>query len=244
MPEYTTYKVWDAGTRWFHWVNFICVLGLSFVGLIILNGAYFEPSVQTKINLKVIHVWIGYVFSANILWRIIWAFFGNRYARWKAILPGGRGYFTAVKSYVTTFVRGTPQFYIGHNPIGRIAVLLLLLSLITQATTGLVLAGTDIFYPPFGGYFASWIAAPGVVAQDILPYASELYEQSAYQSMRAFRKPFIVVHLYNFYLLSSLILLHVLAVVVSEQKGENGIISATISGRKSSDQTPQDKPLE
>ena len=243
MTQFKTYQVWDAGTRWFHWINFISVMGLGFVGLIILNGDFFQPSTQTKINLKVVHVWIGYVFALNLLWRMIWAFFGNHYARWGAILPGGRGYFSALQSYIATFIRGKPQFYLGHNPLGRIAVLLLMLALVAQAVTGLVLAGTDIFYPPLGNYFATWIAAPGVSAQEVLPYASDLYEQTAYQAMRDFRKPFIWVHVYNFYLLSTLIFIHVFAVIFSENKGEGGIISAMFSGRKISDQPPQDKDL-
>ena len=32
----------------------------------------------------------------------------------------------------------------------------------TQAVTGLVLARTDLYYPPFGYWIASWVAAPGV----------------------------------------------------------------------------------
>lgn len=240
MVGYKTYPVWDAGTRWFHWINFICVLALSFLGLIILNGEFFQPSVQTKINLKVVHVWLGYVLTLNLLWRLIWAFIGNRYARWRAILPGGRGYLSAVRGYIAAFIRGTPEFYQGHNPLGRMAVLVLMTALIVQTLTGLVLAGTDVFYPPLGGYFAEWIAASGVSPNEIVPYAPELYNEAAYQSMRAFRKPFILVHLYNFYLLSVLIALHIMAVVVSEIKGEGGIISAMFSGRKISNQIPKD----
>lgn len=240
MANYRKYTVWDAGTRWFHWINVLCVLMLSFIGLIILNGDYFEPSTQGKINLKIVHVWIGYVFAVNILWRIVWGFLGNSYARWRSILPGGRGYLNAVRTYMRSFLQGTPQFYIGHNPLGRIAVVLLMLALFTQAITGLVLAGTDVFYPPFGTYFAEWIAAPGVSSADIVPYSPELYSEAAYQSMRAFRKPFIVIHLYNFYVLSALIILHVAAVIMTEKRGEDGLISAMFSGRKISDQQPED----
>ena len=39
---------------------------------------------------------------------------------------------------------------------------LLFLLLLVQAATGLVLAGTDLFWPPFGRLFAEWIAAGGV----------------------------------------------------------------------------------
>ena len=89
------------------------------------------------------------MFVVNLVWRFIWAFRGNRYARWRAILPGGAGYWHALRSYVSAFLAGRPQPYLGHNPLGRIGVLLLLSLLSIQAVTGLVLAGTDLFYPPF-----------------------------------------------------------------------------------------------
>ena len=38
MSELKTYAVWDAGTRWFHWLNVLCVIGLMAVGLVILFG--------------------------------------------------------------------------------------------------------------------------------------------------------------------------------------------------------------
>jgi len=54
---------------------------------------------------------------------------------------------------------GRPRQYLGHNPLGRITVSLLLLLLLTQAVMGLVLAGTDLFYPPIGAWIADRIAA-------------------------------------------------------------------------------------
>ncbi len=37
-PQY--YSVWDRTTRWFHWVNVICVIGLVSVGLVIFNETF------------------------------------------------------------------------------------------------------------------------------------------------------------------------------------------------------------
>ena len=30
------YRVWDLPTRWFHWINFICVLCLAAIGTALL----------------------------------------------------------------------------------------------------------------------------------------------------------------------------------------------------------------
>lgn len=46
-----------------------------------------------------------------------------------------------------------------HVRIGYVlAISSLLLLLLSQAVTGPVLAGTDLFYPPLGAWIASWIA--------------------------------------------------------------------------------------
>jgi Ni/Fe-hydrogenase 1 B-type cytochrome subunit len=74
---YQAYSVWDAPTRWFHWINAIAVLGLSIIGIILLNDEALGLSAHGKILLKQIHVVCGYVMALNLMWRFLWAFFGN-----------------------------------------------------------------------------------------------------------------------------------------------------------------------
>jgi len=232
MEELTTHRVWDAPTRWFHWINALCVIALAAIGLVILNAKGLGVGNDGKIALKTVHTWVGYVFALNLAWRLIWAFFGNRFARWRAILPGGRGYLHAMRSYVAAFVAGHPQQFLGHNPLGRVGVVLLLALLVTQAVTGLVLAGTDLFYPPFGGSIAERIAAPGVNPTTLVPYAPDMYDKAAYDEMRAVRKPYAVVHLYGFYALLVVAALHIAAVIVTEVRERGNIVSAMFTGMK------------
>ncbi len=241
MTELKTYTVWDAGTRWFHWINLLCMLGLIAVGVAILNDKALGVSNDGKILLKTVHVWIGYVFALNLLWRLVWAFIGGPHARWRAILPGGRGYPGEVRAYIADFSAGRPRQYLGHNPLGRIAVTLLLLLLTAQAVTGLVLAGTDLFYPPIGGWIADRIAAPGVDPATLVPYAKEMYDTVAYDAMRAFRKPFITIHYYGFFALLFFAVIHVLAVVLTELREGSNLVSAMISGRKVLSGPPADR---
>lgn len=232
MAELKSYTVWDAFTRWFHWINVLCVIGLSAVGLMILYAGDLGVSNNGKASLKTVHMWIGYVFAANLIWRFVWAFLGNRHARWRSFLPGGRGYPQAVRSYVAALRAGHPQQYLGHNPLGRISVAVLLLLLLIQAVTGLVLAGTDLFYPPIGHWIAQWVAAPGVDPASLVPYAPEMVDKSAWDSMRALRKPFAATHLYSFWTLVAVIVVHVAAVVITDLKEGGSIISAMFTGRK------------
>lgn len=240
MSELKSYAVWDATTRWFHWVNALCMFMLIALGIAILNASTLGVSTEGKILLKASHVWVGYVFTLNLFWRVIWAFIGSHYARWPSLLPGGKGYVRVVKRYAVAFVSGNPERYLGHNPLGRLAVFVLFVLMITQAVTGLVLAGTDLFYPPLGGWIANWIAAPGIAPDALVPYASAMYDAEAYQSMRAFRKPFITVHELNFFVLCAVTVVHIAAVVLTEISEEGGIISAMFSGKKTFSQTPLD----
>jgi cytochrome b len=184
------------------------------------------------VALKTIHTWIGYVFALNLLWRIAWAFLGNRYANWRSVLPGGKGYFHAVRSYVAAFIAGPPEQYLGHNPVGRLGIGVLFLLIAIQVITGLVLAGTDLFYPPIGHWIAQWVAAPDVAPDSLVPYAPKMYDAAAYESMRGFRKPFALVHLYSFYLLVIVAVMHVAAVIITELREGGSIISAMFTGRK------------
>jgi Ni/Fe-hydrogenase 1 B-type cytochrome subunit len=242
MSELKAYRVWDASTRWFHWINVLCVFGLIAVGVAILNDDALGLSTQGKILLKTVHVLIGYVFAVNLLWRLIWAFIGGPYARWRAILPGGRGYLGELRAYISDVKAGRRRQYLGHNPLGRIAVTVLLVMLLSQAVTGLVLAGTDLFYPPVGSWIAGWVAAPGVDPASLQPYAKDTYGAAAYADMRAFRKPFIEIHEIGFYVLLGLILVHILAVVITELREGGTLISAMFTGKKVLDQKPSDKP--
>jgi Ni/Fe-hydrogenase 1 B-type cytochrome subunit len=61
------------------------LLGLIATGLEILTGSLLGLSPEGKIALKSVHALLVYVMSANLLWRFVWAFFGNRFARWRSI---------------------------------------------------------------------------------------------------------------------------------------------------------------
>jgi Ni/Fe-hydrogenase 1 B-type cytochrome subunit len=76
------YSVWDRSIRVFHWLNVICVTGLIFVGVAILYSKNLGVSSDGKILLKTVHVYIGYVFAVNLVWRWFWMWVGSRYSKW------------------------------------------------------------------------------------------------------------------------------------------------------------------
>lgn len=233
-PFYT-YHVWDRSIRIFHWVNVICIIGLICLGLILLNNKSFGVSADGKILLKTLHAYFGYVFVINLAWRLVWGFIGNKYSRWGAILPFRKGYLQLSTSYAKGLIGNNPPPYAGHNPIAKLMVSLLFALLITQATTGLIIAGTDLYLPPFGHEIAEWVTGSGEEHSklaDLKPGSKEGVDPEGYKEMRQFRKPFITVHKYGFYILAIAILLHIVGVIVTEYKEKSGLVSAMFTGKK------------
>jgi len=238
--NFQQYKVWDLPTRVFHWVNFTTIIGLIIMGLIMLFKKELGiTGIDAKVGLKEVHVFIGYIFALNLLWRIIWGFIGNRYARWSNILPH-KGFISIVQNYLRSVKSGDAQQYIGHNPLGRLAITFILLLLIILAATGLVRAGTDIYYPPFGSLVIDYIAEPGVDPDNILPYVAEGTDQDKVNSLKAFKRPFGKVHLYSSYVLMFMIVLHIFFVVRTEVKEGGSLISAMFTGKKILTKKPVD----
>ena len=220
--------VWSRKVRVFHWVNVIAITLLIFIGLVILNGKLFGVSTDGKILLKTIHVIVGYVFAINLLFRLLIGFIGKGHERWSKILPFKQGFAQALLE----FKQHKKTSYKGHNPAGKLMVLALFLLMSTQLVSGLVIAGTDIYYPPFGDYFAESIAIDKNNVADIKPYSKENVDEAAYQQMRAIRTPFITAHVYAFYSLLFLIPLHILGVIIAERREKTALVSAMLTGYK------------
>jgi len=241
--ELKYFCVWDRTTRLFHWINVICIIGLISVGIVILNNKILGVNSDGKILLKTIHAYIGYAFVLNLLWRLIWGFIGGKYSRWTAILPVGKGYWRSLREYVAGTKSDEVPLYLGHNPIGKLMVGFMFLLLATQATTGLVLAGTDLYLPPFGHEIAEWVTGSGEEhdkIKNLKPGSKDDVDSVAYAEMRNFRKPFIITHVYTFYLLLISIILHIAGVVMTEVRENNGITSAMFTGKKVASKRPVD----
>ncbi len=240
--EYKTYRVWDLGVRGFHWINLASVLALLGTGLVIYNGRTLGIAGDAKILMKELHVWAGYLFAVNLLWRVVQGFRGSRFSRWRAVLPFGRGYIGELRAYLGGLRRGEPRHYLGHNPVGRLMILTLFLLLAIQAVTGLLLAGTDLYYPPVGAWIAQWVAPAGVDPATLLPGDKSMVDAAAWEKMRGFRKPFIWLHVQVFFVLIGAVVLHVAGVVAAEVKERTGLVSAMITGDKVLAGQPVDNP--
>ncbi len=116
-------KVWDLPLRVFHW----------------LLVAGFLLAYLTEDDFSGIHVWAGYLVLALLIFRLIWGFMGNEYARFSNFLCSPLKSLTYLKDLAGL----KSQRYIGHNPAGAAMIALLLLSLLLTVISGLAVYGAD-----------------------------------------------------------------------------------------------------
>jgi len=110
----------------------------------------------------------------------------------------------------------------------------------TMAVTGLVRAGTDIYFPPFGSWVQEYIAADQVPPSSLKPYDETQVDAKKFQAMKAFKSLFGKVHLYTAYTLLGMLLLHIAAVIVADKREGGAIISAMFTGKKYLSGRPRD----
>ncbi|MCG9738630.1 cytochrome b/b6 domain-containing protein [Shewanella insulae] len=227
--EVKVYKVWDRPTRLFHWINLGLVMVLIFIGMVMLFKADIGISgLEAKIGLKKLHVWVGYLFAINLSIRLIWGVIGSHSARLSQFLPDPKG----LSRYKAKLAKGGSPQYLHHNPLGRLAIFVMMLLLVTIMLTGLVRAGTDIYYPPLGGAVSDYIAQPGVDGASIKPYDDTGVDGKKVAILKPYKSLAGKVHLYSVYLLILMIVLHIAGVIVAEIKHQPGLVSAMISGNK------------
>lgn len=233
-----SYRAWDAPTRWFHWINAILIVALLVFGVAMLTGRWFGIGDEGRHQLQGIHVALGAALTLNLLWRFYWAFRGNRSAQWRAVLPGGPGYWTDLRAYLSAFVAGHPRYYIGHNPLARLGVTVLFILLAAQILSGLLLVGIDQFAPPSGQSLGAPSATSPISAPvPQLPWAIAWSAADA----EALRAPLRAVHLYGFYLLVIAVIQHVVAVITTELWEGGDLVSAMLTGWKSLPGRPEDE---
>lgn len=112
-------RVWDLPTRLFHWILVACVAGLVLTGYV--GGAQMEW-----------HARIGYAVLTLLLFRLVWGFVGGHWSRFTSFVRG--------PSHIAAYLRGEshPDSLVGHNPLGALSVLAMMVFLLAQVGTGLV----------------------------------------------------------------------------------------------------------
>jgi len=180
-PTKTNGLVWDLPVRLFHWALVALVAFQTYTGL---GGGPAD---------MVWHGRAGYAILALVVFRVLWGFVGGRHARFGDFLKGPKG--------VVEYLTGKVPHGAGHNPLGGLSVIAMLVVLAAQAATGLFSNDDILFEGPL-------MAQVGKDMSDTI---------TGYHALSA-------------KLLLALVVLHLAAIVFYRIKGRN-LIHPMITGR-------------
>lgn len=178
--------IWDLPVRLFHWTLVVAIIAAFVTNW--LGVAYFRY-----------HVWCGYAVIVLVVFRLAWGLVGTRHARFWNFVRGPRATF----GYVRDLLTGRARNFAGHNPLGALMVMLLLLALLVQSLSGLFANDEILNVGPLYAY----------VSNELSLRLTSLHRQL-------------------FYWLAGAAGIHVLAVLAHYLFKRENLVTAMITGRK------------
>lgn len=122
-------KIWDPVIRLWHWALAIAVvLGWSF-------GKFMSFSTIQW------HFYCGYTILGLLIFRYFWGFVGPAPVRYRAFIPNTAQTF----AYLKKVGNREPSGSSGHNPLGVLSVIAMILLLTAQVSSGLFIVSDDYF---------------------------------------------------------------------------------------------------
>jgi cytochrome b len=178
--------VWDLPLRLFHW-------------LLVLSLAASWGTAELGFDWMQIHMYLGYWTIGLLVFRIIWGFIGPRHARFASFLTGPQGLWR----YARGLAAGTMIQTAGHNPLGGISVIVMLVLVGFQAGTGLFATDDIVWTGPYNP------AVSGAMADKLTS-----------------------LHHANFNIILAAVALHILAITFYFLVKKQNLVGAMLHGKK------------
>lgn len=118
-PNTTRLRIWDLPTRLFHWLLVASIIALVVTAKIGGNAMEW-------------HLRLGHAVLGLLLFRVLWGFAGGHWSRFTTFIPGPARLLRYLKG------QGTAADKAGHNPLGALSVIAMLLVIGMQVGTGLI----------------------------------------------------------------------------------------------------------
>ncbi|WP_299176508.1 cytochrome b/b6 domain-containing protein [uncultured Neptuniibacter sp.] len=199
--------VWDKFVRLFHW-SLVLLFMLCYI-----SGDEIEW----------VHVNAGYIITGLISLRIIWGLIGSRYAKFHQFIYSPR----SILNYTKSLFGGKPKHYLGHNPLGGVMVLTMLLTLTTITFSGLKLYAVEEGLGPFASVSEQSLSiissAYGDDEWDFKERDHDDHEEDFWED----------IHEASANLMLFLIILHIAGVIISSRVHDESLVKAMINGYKS-----------
>jgi cytochrome b len=197
MAEQEKRLVWDLPLRLFHWLLVLSVAGLWATG-------------EAGFDWMQVHIYLGYWTLGLIVFRIIWGFVGPRHARFSTFLKGPMG----IWRYAKGLAAGTMIQSAGHNPLGGLAVIVMLALVGFQAVTGLFATDDILWTGPYNG----------AVSAETADRLTSLHHS-------------------NFNLILAMVTLHVLAIAFYFIVKKQNLVAAMLHGKKPAAYVPEHEAI-
>jgi Ni/Fe-hydrogenase 1 B-type cytochrome subunit len=225
-PPRRTVYVFERPVRIVHWTIVFALIVLSITGFYIydpfLGGAGMpgHPG-YTMGEMRFIHETAGFVFIAAVVFRIYWGFVGNRYVRWRGMLPITKGQRRSLRQVISfyAFLDRRPPRVNGHNALAGLAYSALYLLFIVTILTGLGLYAWILRRPPWTTLF-SWTWSVISVPEIRL------------------------VHFFLMFLYIAFAVHHVYSAALFDVEEHNGELSSIVTGSKANLLDVEDEPPE
>lgn len=211
----TAVYVYEAPLRLWHWVTVLSVITLCITGYFIgapLPAMPGEASDNYLMGyIRFAHFTAGYIVAIAFVGRIYWAFVGNHHARELFLPPFFSGKFWRevgheVRWYL--FLEKTPKKYIGHNPLGQLAMF----SFFVVGITFMIITGFALYSEGLGQ--ESW-------ADTLFGWVIPLMGQS--QDVHTWH------HLGMWYLIT-FVMIHVYVAIREDIMSRQSLISTMVGG--------------
>jgi len=191
--------VWDLPLRLFHWL---------FAGSVLASWA----TAQLGVSWMKWHLRLGYWMMGLLVFRILWGLTGPRHARFSSFLKGPRRMWRHARQLTSA---GRLVNSVGHNPLGGLMVIFMLLLVVLQVGTGLF-ATDDI----------TWSG----------PYNPSVSSATA--------KLLTSIHHINFNVIWLAIALHIAAILFYALVKQDNLVPAMLTGWKPAEAVPADQAID
>jgi len=176
-------RLWDLPTRLFHWLFAAAVIGAIVTDL--LDNITW-------------HSYCGYTALVLVVFRIIWGFVGPHHARFSSFVPS--------VSSLKAFLKDQTVSPLGHNPLGALSVIAMLLIVLVQASSGLFTDDEISFQGPLSKF----------ISEDMVKLMNQIHET-------------------NHVLVYGIVALHLIAIFYYQRIKKNNLIGPMVYGDKEID---------
>ena len=203
--------VWDRFIRIFHW------------SLVLL----FLTSYLTGENEHWFHIYSGYAIASLLCLRLVWGFIGSKYAKFNNFTLSPN----KIIQYIKDLIKGRSKQHLGHNPLGGLMVIMLLVNLFIIVFSGLKLYAVEEGKGPLAGVnniqIESVIYADHSDEDEQNKHSYEEDDEGKYEE-----ELWEEIHEAAVTIMIFLIFLHLLGAVISTRIYKESLVKAMITGYK------------